>query len=167
MRFAREIYDKHRGRQWFNDAQELGMSVGATGLLQAIFSDMSLGEIAGMGVIGAGAGYGGKYAFRRGGRALGKTIDKRLGNSPVSMTEIQQRHQSVLGDKPLPLGDDLNKGLKNLVKDRVTAAYTRPDGSTTGLYEGMLGGIGNQAGDNVSIMGFGALAAAAMNDDKD
>ena len=166
MRFARDFYAKHKTNPMFIDAQELAISAGGAALMQAIFSDMSVAEIAGMGVIGAGIGAGAKPLAGRGGRALGRTIDKRLGNGPVSMTDMQEMHQKVLGDKPLPfVNQEMNDKFKGYVNDRVASAYTRPDGKYTGPMEGMLGGIARSGGDNVALYGFGALAA--MNDDKD
>ena len=164
MRFARDFYAKHKTAPWFIDAQELGVSAGGAAHMQAIFSDMSLSEIAGMGVIGAGIGAAAKPIASRGGKALGRTIDKRLGNGPVSMTDMQQMHQKVLGDKPLPfVNQDMNNKFKGYVNDRVASAYTSPTGGTTGPMEGLLGGIARSGGDNVALYGVGALAA--MNND--
>ncbi len=168
MRFAREFYQKNKTNPIFNDAGEIAASAGGAALLQAIFSDMSLGEIAGMGALGVGVGAAAKPLASRGGRSLGRMIDKRMGNGPISMTDMQERHQRVLGDKPLPfVNDTVNKGFKEYVNNRVVSAYTRPDGQYTGPAEGLIGGIARAGGDNVALYGFGALTAAGLADDRD
>jgi len=168
MRFAREFYQKHKTDPLFNDAGEIAVSAGGAALLQAIFSDMSVGEIAGMGALGVGVGAAAKPLASRGGRSLGRMIDKRMGSGPVSMTDMHEIHQKALGDKPLPfLSDGMNKNLKEYVNNRVTSAYTRPDGKYTGPAEGLIGGIARAGGDNVALYGFGAMTAAGLSDDRD
>ena len=168
MRFASEFYQKNKTNTLLNDAGEIAASAGGAALLQAIFSDMSLGEIAGMGALGVGVGAAAKPLASRGGRSLGRMIDRRMCNVQISMTDMQERHQSVLGDKPLPfVNDSVNKGFKEYVNKRVVRAYTRPAGQYTGPAEGLIGGIARAGGDNVALYGFGAMTAAGLADDRD
>jgi len=171
MRLAGKVWDTYLNSGQMQDVMETLAGAGIAAGGQALMTDMSPEEIA----VSTGLGIGGALAMRpilaRGGYMAGKRLDKSEGGKRT-MEAMQQ--EPMMSSMLLGTPDNiklLEKQPKNELNDMTLAMsrakhnqnFIKPDGTERGDWEGLLGMIGRQYGDNIAQLGVAAASPMLLN----
>ena len=149
--FAGQLWDGYKNNLLVQDIVETAVATLGIAGAQALFSDMTMQEIAGAAAVGVGAGMAGRPLGDRLGRAGGRFADKQFpGSSKMLMDNMQE-------------GVEQAKAMGGKAMDEVLQAKMKhhmPEGR--GFFEGMGSIYGRAYGDNLAQAAVGLAAPAVL-----
>lgn len=171
MRFANQVWNTYKNNAHLQDLFETGIGAGVGAGYQALFTDLTPEEIA----LSTGAGAVGALAMRplmaRAGYAAGRQIDKRidldsaLNSDPMfSAMAVGTPGNINLYRRQLAANpdDEMAKMMMELSQAKHNQNYIRPDGTSRGTAEGLVGMVGRQYGDNLAQLGVAVASPAVL-----
>ena len=141
------LWNFYKNNGQVQDVAETLIMSGVTATGQALLTDMSPEEIALSTALGAAGALALRPAMARGGYAAGRALDKAQPNAGEALGEfaaiIPGTPQSVEKYKDMEVMGDLMRAKYN-------QNFLKPDGTERGFYEGTLGLVGRNYGDNIA-----------------
>ena len=145
--FAGQIWDGYKNNLLVQDIVETAVATLGIAGAQALFSDMTMQEIAGAAAIGVGAGMAGRPLGDRLGRGAGRVMDQQFPKSSKAAMDNMQ------------YGLEQAKAMGGKAVDEVLQAklqHHMPEGR--GFFEGMGSIYGRTYGDNLAQAAVGLAA---------
>ena len=149
--FAGQIWDGYKNNLLVQDIVETAIATLGIAGAQALFSDMTMQEIAGAAAVGVGAGMVGRPLGDRLGRAGGRFADKQFPETSQKLMDDMQKNVEAA------------KAVGGKAVDEVLQAkmqHHMPEGR--GFFEGMGSINGRAYGDNLAQAAVGLAAPAVL-----
>ena len=161
MRYAKQVWDAYKNNQYVQDVAEtlIGSGISAGG--QLLFTDMDANDVLASTAIGAGLALGARPLGARGGRFIGRQIDKSAPGLfdgikkyvPVTEEGISTMKRNLEGAP-----ENVRNSIIEMLEAKRNYHSIKPDGTNRGVAETILSYYGNTRADNLAQYGF-ALAS--------